>query len=127
MIAKPYKLALTSWVYGENKLKMAFHPGKSNVLFITCNKTTIKYEYQLHGHKLEHVEGTKYLGITIQSDLKWEIHINSICNKANTTLGFLRRYLNTRHKLSETTAIPHPATHIPAFVPSLILSKALSE
>jgi hypothetical protein len=78
---------------------MAFHPNKCNVLSITRNKTPIKYSYTLHGHQLEHADKAKYLGVTIQSDLKWESHINSITTKANKTLGFLRRNIN----ISSTT------------------------
>jgi hypothetical protein len=43
---------------------------------------------------LESVESAKYLGCLISSDLRWTKHINSICGKANKTLGFLRRNLN---------------------------------
>jgi len=43
---------------------------------------------------LESVDKAKYLGVTISEDLKWESHINNICDKANKTLGFLRRNLN---------------------------------
>ena len=52
------------------------------------------YSYTLHGHQLEHADKAKYLGVTIQSDLKWDSHINSITAKANKTLGFLRRNIN---------------------------------
>jgi len=31
------------------------------------------------------------MGVTIQLDLKWDIHINIIITKANTTLGFFCR------------------------------------
>jgi protein tyrosine phosphatase (PTP) superfamily phosphohydrolase (DUF442 family) len=78
---------------------MAFHPDKCNVLSITRNETPIKYPYTLHGYQLEHVDKAKYLGGTIQSDLKWDSHINSITTKANKTLGFLRRNIN----ISSTT------------------------
>ena len=43
---------------------------------------------------LRNVESAKYLGCLISSDLRWTKHINSICGKANKTLGFLRRNLN---------------------------------
>ena len=79
----------------EQKWKMAFHPDKCNVLSITRNKTPMKYSYTLYGHQLEHADKVKYLGVTIQSDLKWDSHINSITTKANKTLGFLRRNINT--------------------------------
>ncbi|KAL8614200.1 hypothetical protein ACOMHN_026417 [Nucella lapillus] len=56
-------------------------------------KPTPEVAYTLHGQQLEHVSSTKYLGVTIQSDGKWDQHITSIANKGNRTLGFLRRNL----------------------------------
>jgi hypothetical protein len=56
------------------------------------------FNYTLHGHSLEHVTSAKYLGCTIASDLKWGTHINNICNKANSTIGFLKRNLNIANK-----------------------------
>jgi hypothetical protein len=35
----------------------------------------------------------KYLGITIQNNLKWDKHINTITAKANQSLGFIKRNL----------------------------------
>ena len=81
----------TSWL-------MAFHPEKCNVLTITKKRNPIKFNYTLHGHSLEHVTSAKYLGCTITSDLKWGPHINNICNKANSTIGFLKRNLNIANK-----------------------------
>ena len=78
----------------EQKWKMAFHPDKCNVLSITRNKTTVKHTYTLHGRQLEHADKAKYMGVTIQSDLKWNSHINNSKTKANKTLGFLRRNIN---------------------------------
>ena len=78
----------------EHKWRMAFHPDKCNVLSITLNKQPIKHTYTLHGHTLEHVDKAKYLGVTIQSDLKWHSHVNNIYNKANNTLSFLKRNIN---------------------------------
>jgi hypothetical protein len=65
-----------------------------NVLTITKKRNPIKFNYTLHGHSLEHVTSAKYLGCTITSDLKWGPHINNICNKANSTISFLKRNLN---------------------------------
>jgi hypothetical protein len=61
-------------------------------------KNTIKFNYPLHGHSLEHVTSAKYLGCTITPDLTWGPHINNICNKANSTIGFLKRNLNIANK-----------------------------
>ena len=39
---------------------------------------------------------TKYLGVTLQSNLKWDKHINNITPKANQTLNFLKRNLKVK-------------------------------
>ena len=75
----------------EQDWLMCFHPDKCNVLSITQKQKYIKFTYKLHGHSLEKTDSTKYLGITLQSNLKWDKHINNITSKANQTLGFLRR------------------------------------
>jgi hypothetical protein len=54
----------------------------------------VKYQYNLHWHILESVNNAKYLGCHITSDLRWSDHINNIGEKANRTLGFLRRNPN---------------------------------
>ena len=51
--------------------------------------------YRLYNHLLSPVEHYKYLGIIIQSDLKWHLHIQSITSKANQMLGLLKRNLRT--------------------------------
>jgi hypothetical protein len=87
------KLAL--W---EDKWLMQFHPEKCNVLSITKNRNLIRRNYTLRDHVLEQVTSTKYLGVTISSDLKWTPHINNICGKANGTIGFLKRNLNISNR-----------------------------
>ncbi|KAL8562765.1 hypothetical protein ACOMHN_022640 [Nucella lapillus] len=72
---------------------MSFHPEKCQALYVTRKKKTLTKDYILHDQKLKPVEETKYLGVTISKDLNWESHITNIANKANSTLGFLRRNL----------------------------------
>ena len=45
----------------------------------------------LHGHTLEVVDSSKYLGVTIKDDLSWKTHVQNTAGKASRTLGFLRR------------------------------------
>jgi hypothetical protein len=72
---------------------MKFHPDKCTVLRVANKKKTIDAQYQLHGHTLESVTSTKYLGLTFTNKLQWDQHINDITSKANKTLCFLRRNL----------------------------------
>ena len=55
------------------------------------HKINFDYQLQLHGTPLCTVDHCKYLGITIQSDLKWSNHIHNVTAKANRTLSLLRR------------------------------------
>ena len=60
--------------------------------------------YHLHGHNLQHVSSAKYLGINIQHNLNWGLHIDTITNKASKTLGFFRRILKIGNKKTKETA-----------------------
>jgi hypothetical protein len=64
------------------------------------------YNYQLEKHTLQEVQDNPYLGLQISNDLKWSIHINNVCKKANATLGFLRRNLrNVPETCRKTTYV----------------------
>ena len=71
---------------------MRFQPVKFNMMQLTRKRIKkIHASYTLEGTDLEHVESIKYLGVTITSDLRWNIHVSNVCTKANRTFGFLRR------------------------------------
>ena len=66
-------------------------------------KTPIGTPYTLCNHVLEVHTTNPYLGVLLSDDGKWGPHINTICNKANSTLGFLRRNLyNCPQQLKDT-------------------------
>ena len=73
-----------------NKWGMRFNAKKCYILSINQKRTKF---YQLNNHILQEVQNNPYLGLEISNDLKWNIHINNVCKKANATLGFLRRNL----------------------------------
>lgn len=83
-------LKLQEW---EKLWQMEFHPGKCQVLRFTRRRKPISYNYYLHGLELEVVPEAKYLGVTLTSDLRWGSHIDRVTQKANQTLGFVRRNL----------------------------------
>jgi len=69
-------------------------------------KIPFTYRYSLNNHILEQVSENPYLGLTICDNLKWGPQINKICNKANSTLGFIRRNLkHCNEKFKETAYI----------------------
>ena len=40
------------------------------------------------------VDYVKYLGVHITCDLRWDKHIDNICSRANSSLGFIRKNVN---------------------------------
>ena len=73
---------------------MAFNADKCFVIRAGTKRKTIKQDYTIRNHILEVVEESKYLGVTISKDLTWNAHINNITNKANKTLGFIKRNIH---------------------------------
>ncbi len=82
---------------------MNFNAKKCNILSISRSRTPFSMLYTIGGQVLEHVNSAKYLGVTITNELSWSQHITSTANKANSSLGFLRRNLRLcPAKLKET-------------------------
>ena len=88
----------------EEEWLMDFHPDKCTVLSVTKKKQPFKKNYSLHNHILESVSSAKYLGITVQSNLKWDKHINEVTSNGNKALGFLKRNLKTSNQHIKTLA-----------------------
>ena len=83
--------ALELW---EEAWQMSFNPTKYVVLRISSKeKKTRQTTYQLHGHTLEVVDASKYLGVALTDDLSWAQHIQNTVGMANRTIGFLHRNL----------------------------------
>ena len=76
---------------------MEFNPSKCQVIQISRSRKPLTTTYTLHGQTLETTTEAKYLGITITNNLNWNTHVNNITNKANKSLGFIKRNIKTRH------------------------------
>ena len=70
------------------------NPSKRTKLTMTSRRNPTETEYNFHGQVLASVPSTKYLGVTLIEDLKWDTHIHNIFGKANHSIGFTRRNLN---------------------------------
>ena len=95
----------------EKTWRMEFHPKKCQVLKITNKRNKLNTSYSIHNIVLEETNSIKYLGVTLDNKLNWNTHIDNICKKANTTLGFLKRNIsscppNVKKKCYETYVRP---------------------
>ena len=69
---------------------MSFHPDNCSILRITTKKRPILHNYILH---ITTEISTKYLGVTIQHNLKWNEHIDNITASGTKQLNYLKRNL----------------------------------
>ena len=62
------------------------------------------FSYKLKGHILEREASTKYLGVTLRTDMDWGEHVSNVSKKGNNMLGVLRRNLRTANQTTKTNA-----------------------
>ena len=77
---------------------------KKNKLKVNCSKTVsmllgTKYmlvknntlDLNLGGVRLTQVESYKYLGVHVDAELKWDLHIDHLCKKVGKMVNYLCR------------------------------------
>ena len=74
--------------------KLDFNVSKCKVLTISNKTDPDKFNYTLNNDPLEHVNSHQYLGITINSNLRWNTHVSAITATATRTLNVIRRTLH---------------------------------
>jgi IS1 family transposase len=75
---------------------MLFNLSKCKVLRLGYNNR--QTEYYMNGHKLEVVTSEIYLGAIVDHTLKYSEQCTKAVNKANRTLGMIKRTFNNRSK-----------------------------
>lgn len=72
---------------------MEFIPSKCKILYISTKHDPPKSKYTFFVTELDQVESISYVGVTVNSKLKWFQHIASISTDATKNLGLTRRNL----------------------------------
>jgi len=84
---------LNALVLWAKKWQMNFNPSKCECMIISNKLNLPNLNYCIDNIVIKQVEHAKYLGVTIDSKLKWHEHINSVVKKGNSVYGFLQRNL----------------------------------
>ena len=84
-------LQLSSW---SATWQMKFNVKKCAVLSITRKRSPRIYAYHLDNDVIPRAKEYKYLGLTVTTDLRWNLHCQNIRHKASRTLGLIRRTLS---------------------------------
>ena len=74
--------------------QLTFNVAKCYHLRTTRKRIPVDFNYALDGKVISSVSSATYLGISIADNLSWNEHCDTICKKANSTLGLLRRILS---------------------------------
>ena len=83
-----YELKKVNLWLQANKLSLNIRK-TSIIIFKTRRKRTGNIIVKINDTEIKHVESTKFLGIYIDSNLTWKVHINHIVNKVAKTTGIL--------------------------------------
>ena len=73
------------------KWGMNFSPGKCVFMRITRKRRPVKFTYNIDGTILSQVDHFKDLGVTFQSDLNWNRHVDASVTSASRVWGMVRR------------------------------------
>ena len=70
---------------------MQFNLSKCYILRVHKSLSAITYQDTMLGQTREAVDHQPYLGVTLSKSLNWKEHILHVKNKANGSLGFIKR------------------------------------
>ena len=73
--------------------QMQFNTDKCHIIRFSLLRNNILTDYHLGDSLLTMVSEYPYLGLTLSSNLSWQLHINNVTKKANRILGLLQRNL----------------------------------
>ena len=81
------KFAQTEAKFGVHACYSGYH------ISLTNKRAVVMLPYYMHGQVLEHVTSYDYLGVRLTSKLNWKEHCDKTSNKANRSLGLVKRTL----------------------------------
>lgn len=84
---------LEKLVFWSHSNCLKINPTKTKVLFFRAKNKSIKLEQVIYcdGHMIEVVNEYKILGVTFNSNLSWDTHVDNLCKKLSVSTGAMSR------------------------------------
>ncbi len=73
---------------------LSFSASKTKLLSFTSKNNPVLPKIYMYGTELEYVSSFKYLEVTFRSDLKLDLHICHITDKATMSMMYCRRMIS---------------------------------
>ena len=73
----------------SNANRLSINANKSNFMIISNRNISTVPRIKLMNHELSGMESVKFLGITLDSKLKFNLHIEQICKKVSKSIGII--------------------------------------
>ena len=87
-----YKKSVDESVKWFRMNKLSVNIDKCHVMLISGRNTSrYSLNIDIDGVKIPHVRSAKYLGVVIDSELKWNDHINELSSRLSSRLYVLRK------------------------------------
>ena len=77
---------ISFWIHSSG---ISIIPTKSTLLVTSRKRAKPCISLQINSISIPCAESTKYLGVTISSDLKWNLHVSNTCKSATSTRRIL--------------------------------------
>ena len=86
----PFQNDINSIVQWVDENLLTLNTSKCKCMLLTRKVNTMPHLF-LNNDLIEEVRSYKYLGVTVSTDLKWDMHITSICQRSKKLLGIMYR------------------------------------
>ena len=60
-------------------------------MWVTSSPKSISFDYSIHNTVVEKPPPTKYQGVTIQSNIKWDVHSKQVAAETTNTLKHVKK------------------------------------
>ncbi len=69
--------------------KLSLNVEKTNYMIFKNNANNVNHKISINGIDIKRVNVTKFLGVHVNDKLKWDVQINSVCQKLSKNISIL--------------------------------------